>query len=762
MNDDNSLRNRPGLSDRSRGDESYLLFLAKIAHVDFERKMVTLQDLRTGDYFENILFLPANYSSVEATDVFVPETGATCLACSLYIRGGNWEVAIVSWNVADTVIAIDSIATRSIEEVEGRNERKRGTYRKAYPGQHSSVHTRGYTALQDEGWDQSGADFSRDKLDTYRRTRTLITSRRVEYNDGGLSFTGPVNRQNAANIPARRLPDGSQDYILYLQPNTAVSGRYKSGSQDLIPFAEQLDRVQEFALDYPLPLEVLETDLLDKVLGTTADPWKRTTVTGSPIQSDNETYLASQTWDNPLSKSGKAVGPTTQEGPTPARRAFIVERSSGTLVGYNRFDKVTYGYVLKPVLFPYTQQGRFGADVESSYLPVVESTNHDEARLAADAFMVRFPHEYNTTRIDVTKEGFTSLEVGSTIPKENNQFGSYEHPHGAGRSLEAHFVGSVKSVIGKNRDEEDALDAQILGQAVLRIGADDTSLPDARRSVHTQLRGQSDAVQQRKLQYWSASKLTPGDAGSLTNKTGAENVSLRAGLDGGTFLRLGARNPKSLRRHLVNGYKDGPGTQAYGVGDSSRIDSKSPGRPTYGAGDTTYAFHNLANAGKPVVDFLPYGWSGDPTAGNIDAHGLSFDLHAVRDVFLRLGQNELSGQSLLMDLAGGIAAWIGKDKQGRSMTASLDGGVEVTIGQNTQQKSLRVEFNGDVDWLIKGNFHLQVTGDTVWESSTHTHICKTDYITKAQKTITSSMVRHTVEAPDIVSNQGLYSSGENS
>jgi len=65
------------------------------------------------------------------------------------------------------------------------------------------------------------------------------------------------------------------------------------------------------------------------------------------------------------------------------------------------------------------------------------------------------------------------LEIGSTLPKENilkHWQGGYEHPHGAGRSLEAHLVGSAKIVIGKNRDEEDALDAQILGQSVIRLG----------------------------------------------------------------------------------------------------------------------------------------------------------------------------------------------------------------------------------------------------------------------------------------------------
>ena len=187
-------------------------------------------------------------------------------------------------------------------------------------------------------------------------------------------------------------------------------------------------------------------------------------------------------------------------------RAFIVEKSQGTLVGYNIFDQVTYGHVLKPVLFPYNYCGRFGADVESGYFPVVDSADHEEARLAASCLAIRFPYDQNTTRLDVTKEGFISLEIGSTLPKENilkYWQGGYEHPHGAGRSLEAHLVGSAKIVIGKNRDEEDALDAQILGQSVIRLGADDASLPNSRRTVQTQIRSNGDIPATRTLQFWT-------------------------------------------------------------------------------------------------------------------------------------------------------------------------------------------------------------------------------------------------------------------
>jgi hypothetical protein len=144
----------------------------------------------------------------------------------------------------------------------------------------------------------------------------------------------------------------------------------------------------------------------------------------------------------------------------------------------------------------------------------------------------------------------------------------------------------------------------------------------------------------------------------------------------------------------------------------------------------------------------------------MDQQGLSVDFHAVRDVLLRIGMDPNNNQSLLMDLAGGIVAWIGRDKKGRSITASLDGGVEMTIGQSAAGKGLRLEINGDVDWTVKGNFHMNVTGDTIWESTTHRHNVKTDMILAAQNIHLKAVAAISLEAIDLRSNQGLYVSSE--
>jgi hypothetical protein len=424
------------------------------------------------------------------------------------------------------------------------------------------------------------------------------------------------------------------------------------------------------------------------------------------------------------------------------------------LVGYNRQDKSTYGKILKPVMFPSTKLGRFSTEPSFSYSEVAKSPDHVETLLAASAWSMRFPMEYNTTRIDVTKEGLVLAEIGATIPRENIGWdpGLYEHPHGAGRSMEIHTVGSVKTVIGKNRDEEESLDLTTIGQVVMRLGSDDAMLPNMSRDVQMQTRGSGDSIAKRKLQYWTSAKLTPGDAGDFENKTGAESVSLRAATDGGVVMRLGARNPNVRRRHLRNGFADGQGLSRGGA------DSKTSGRPTYGAGDNLYRFHDLKKIASPNSSVQPYKWSGDPIT-DPDVHGRSLDLHACEDIFARVGRNSLSGQSLTLDCGGGILAAIGMDNKKRSLTMAMDGGIEATIGPAASGYGLQVEITGDVAVVVKGNYTLHATGDVVFEANGNMFsIAKFEHIIKGLNIREGAMVQHVTEAPDIVHNQGLFSS----
>lgn len=724
-------------------DTKYGIFVGAVDFVDYERQILSIRDLTTGILYERVELQPDDSTTVV-------EEGKKCICTILSSTSGYIRVAVIQWLKSGTKLGVDAKAHRPKEQEQGKNLRKRFIYRKAYPGQNSNTTPGGFSSLEDEAWDHQSQDLTRDKVDQFRRTRTQTTGTNISVDEAGIFVSGQIDRPNS-DIEAINLPDGSSSQVLYLKPGS----RFGTGSYNSIPLVEKLDRVQEFGLDYPVPQEAINTEEYTKVLGLTEDPFARTSVSDGV---DDQTYVNNQVSDAPLDNNDLPVGSLKNDAQTYRRKGYIVEGHKGTLVGYNAFDKSTYGQVLKPTLFPMTKAGRFSTDVESGYLPVSRSTDEVETKVAASAFSMRFPYEYNTTRFDITKEGLFQFEVGSTIPKENIPIdsSSYEHPHGAGRSLEGHFVGSVKLVLGKNRDEEDSLDLATIGQVVLRLGSDDASAPDSRRDVSTQIRSKNDSILTRNMQFWKPT-LKVGDAGSLENKSAVEKVSLRAAFDGGTILRLGARAPEALRKHLYNGYSDPQGTQEFSTSDTGRKDSRTSGRPTYGSGDNLYAFHDLTQAGKSVLNHSPYFWSGAPIT-NMDRHGLSLDVHAVRDILLRVGSNPDSGQSLAIDLGGGMVAYLGKDKQSRSITATLEGGAEITISSNNEGNALQLEMNGNVNIYCKGNWTQVISGDYYIESNNHTEVTNIENVTKAMNIRQSAMVQHVTEGVDLVHNQGGYKS----
>ncbi len=750
-------RQRGSLGEQTRKSAFEGVFPCRVFRVDYERHSLTIQNLNDQNVYSEVRLFPAVASSIEGMDQTMPEVGQRGLGVFLSSDAGYVRCAVTAWTGSDVLSGLDAVAHRSTPTVEGFSDRHRGVHRKAYPGDRSATNSQGLHEFQDAGWDRYAPDLSQDTQDVLRREWTRTTGRRTQLTDAGLSFEGPVLRPDATGVTPEPMPDGTARFPVLLTPGADGRDRYLKGSPDLLPFSEHLDRVTEFPVDFPVPAEALETDYLDFIYGVTADPWARTTVTSQEgIGLDDHSYLADQGIDHPTDGTARGLGPTTSEGATPARKGYILEKAAGTLVGYNRFDAQTYGKVLKPSLFPLTRGGRFGTDTESTHVPVVDSTDHSEARLAASAWMMRFPHEYNTTRMDITKEGMLVMEVGATLPKERIPWdsGAYEHPYGAGRSLEAHLVGSARLVLGKNRDEEDSLDLTTLGQAVIRLGADDGSLPQTNRAVHVATRGQKDAVLSRDLPYWMAPKLKPGDAGDLENKTGAERVSARMAFDGGTFIRLGARNPGAKRRHLKNGYLDGPGLSEDVPGGPTS--SRAPGRPTYGTGDSAYRFHDLTQAGKSRLGTAPYFWSGDPVQ-DPDTHGLSMDLHAVRDILLRIGKNIKTGQSCLLDTNGGLVLFLGKDMVGRSITGTLDGGIELAVGSNSNGQALQLEIIGDANVVVKGNLQHYVTGDYVLDVNGSIFMSsKKDFITKAVNHRDLSLVQTTREAPDVTDQQGGF------
>jgi len=147
----------------------------------------------------------------------------------------------------------------------------------------------------------------------------------------------------------------------------------------------------------------------------------------------------------------------------------------------------------------------------------------------------------------------------------------------------------------------------------------------------------------------------------------------------------------------------------------------------------------------------------------MDASGLSFDLHTVQDVLLRLGKNLTSGQSLLMDLAGGLVVALGKDNQGRSVTAALDGGIEITILPNAAGKAMRLNIIGDVDISHQGHLQYNCTGDIITHCDTYCSIAKTDRFLKQTNLFSKTNAQVVNESPTTGNQEGFRTpSGENS
>jgi hypothetical protein len=138
-----------------------------------------------------------------------------------------------------------------------------------------------------------------------------------------------------------------------------------------------------------------------------------------------------------------------------------------------------------------------------------------------------------------------------------------------------------------------------------------------------------------------------------------------------------------------------------------------------------------------------------------DTHGLSLDVHTVRDIFLRVGKNALMDQSILIDVEGGIVGIVGKDKKGRSLTGSLLGGIELTVGSNNEGRGVQLEIVGDVNMAIKGNWHVHATGDIVFDAMGNIFsLAKKENIMKGTNIRQAALVQHVSEAPDIVHQSG--------
>ena len=105
---------KPSITDHTRSDEQYQVFIARVVSVDYEKKTVAIKDKRNTLTYNDISAIPANSSSLSGTDVDMPEEGSMCVAACLEFNRGSSRYIILNYLVSDTVTGQDAVANRAI------------------------------------------------------------------------------------------------------------------------------------------------------------------------------------------------------------------------------------------------------------------------------------------------------------------------------------------------------------------------------------------------------------------------------------------------------------------------------------------------------------------------------------------------------------------------------------------------------------------------------------------------------------------------
>ena len=104
------------------------LYLVEVLSVDYERRVLTLKDIKYNLIYNDVTTFPANISSQEQLDINMPEQGAFGIACNFdYGRGGFKFPMVVAWVNSQQLLGIDAIANRPLtgDRVQGYSDRRR-------------------------------------------------------------------------------------------------------------------------------------------------------------------------------------------------------------------------------------------------------------------------------------------------------------------------------------------------------------------------------------------------------------------------------------------------------------------------------------------------------------------------------------------------------------------------------------------------------------------------------------------------------------
>src|SRR5580658_5103601 len=131
VNDNNDLYNISPLS-RTKDASAFQVFPVEVLTVDYERNVLTAQDLKDQTVYSEITIFPTNASSFTGTDIHMPEPGSIGMAMNWFYEQGFRQIAIICWITSGMRTALDAVAQRAVEgdQIVGWTDRIRGTYRK--------------------------------------------------------------------------------------------------------------------------------------------------------------------------------------------------------------------------------------------------------------------------------------------------------------------------------------------------------------------------------------------------------------------------------------------------------------------------------------------------------------------------------------------------------------------------------------------------------------------------------------------------------
>jgi len=198
-------------------------------------------------------------------------------------------------------------------------------------------------------------------------------------------------------------------------------------------------------------------------------------------------------------------------------RNLFIEKVHGTVVGndaYTLKGRSTYGKPLKPVLFT-----TGSASQGNPRLEAVED-NAEASLTAAYLYRMVRPDGLGEVFVAHDKEGHYFLSIPASTSKKSNL--------GAGRSVEADIKGSIKAVIGANKDDRASIDLVASGGMKWNLG----TLTASERSLDLVAKGGIGIKAGQDLDGSSLTAEMGGDVGlSVTGSFGvgtSEDILLEA------------------------------------------------------------------------------------------------------------------------------------------------------------------------------------------------------------------------------------------